>query len=89
MNCPICNAEMEQGGIVTGGVTAMWHPLREFEKKKWSRVVYVDGRPIGKSSILLNQTRIPNAWFCRNCNKIVGIFDIEDMNQAIANTKCH
>ena len=58
----------------------MWHPISEFEKQKWKRVVYTNGKPIGKSSILLNQTRIPNAHFCQNCNKIIGIFDIEDMN---------
>lgn len=80
MKCPFCSTEMEKGGIITGGVTAMWHPLKEFEKKNWKRVVYVDGKPIGKSSILLNQTRIPNAYFCPCCNKIVGVFDIEKMN---------
>lgn len=80
MNCPICGKTMEKGGIVTGGVTAMWHPLSEFEKKKWRRIVYTDGKPIGKSSVLLNQTRIPNAYFCQSCNKIIGIFEIEDMN---------
>lgn len=80
MQCPLCGGAMEQGGIITGGVTAMWHPIKEFEKKNWKRVVYVDGKPIGKSSILLNQTRISNAWFCPACNKIIGIFDIETMN---------
>lgn len=80
MNCPICSTKMQAGGIVTGGVTAMWHPMKEFEKKSWKRVVYVDGKPIGKSSILLNQTRIPNAYFFPSCNKIIGFFDIESMN---------
>lgn len=80
MQCPICGGTMEEGGIVTGGVTAMWHPAKEFEKKAWKRVVYTDGKPIGKSSILLNQTKISNAWFCPVCHKIIGIFDIETMN---------
>ena len=80
MDCPICKTAMEKGGIVTGGVTAMWHPMEEFEKKKWKRLVYTGGKAIGKSSILSNQTRIPNAYFCRNCNKIIGYFDIEEMN---------
>ena len=80
MNCPVCNRAIEEGGIITGGVTAMWHPLREFEKKGLRRMIYKDGKPIGKSSILLDQTRIPNAWLCRHCNKIVGVFEIEDMN---------
>lgn len=80
MNCPCCGKEMEKGGIITGGVTAMWHPMKEFEKKGLKRLVYTDGKPIGKSNVLLSQTMIPNAYFCQNCNKIIGFFDIEDMN---------
>lgn len=80
MKCPICGKALEQGGIVTSGVTAMWHSLSEFNKKKWQRVVYTDGKPIGKSSILLSQTRIPNAWYCNSCNIVTGIFPVEEMN---------
>ena len=80
MNCPFCGKNMEKGGIVTGGVTAMWHPLSEFEKKVWKRIIYADGKPIGKPNFFSNQTRISNAWFCQTCNKIIGIFDIEETN---------
>ena len=64
MHCPICGSEMEKGGIITSGVTAMWHPLREFDRNGMRRFYYKDGKAIGKSSIHLNQTRIPNAHFC-------------------------
>ena len=80
MNCPICGSKTEKGGIVTSGITAMWHPLSEFEKQIWKRIIYKDGKSIGESSILFNQTRIPNAFYCQNCNKVIGIFDIEDIN---------
>ena len=26
--------------------------------------------------ILLGQTKVPNAFFCKMCNKIVGVFDV-------------
>ena len=80
MNCPCCGKEMEKGGIITGGVTAMWHPLAEFEKKGLKQLVYTGGKPIGNSSILFSQTKIPNAHYCGHCNKVVGIFDVADMN---------
>lgn len=79
MNCPRCGKEMEKGGIIAGGVTAMWHPQGEFEKKVWKRVIYVDGKSIGKSSILLNQTRIPDAYYCSRCKIVTGIFEVSDM----------
>ena len=80
MKCPRCGKEMEPGGIVTGGVTAMWHPQSEFGKKVWKRVVYTQGKAIGSSNILLNQTRIPDAWYCPRCNIVTGIFEVADGN---------
>lgn len=80
MKCPCCGSEMEPGGIVTGGVTAMWHPAREFDKQKWKRVVYTDGKAIGSSSVLLSQTRIPDAWYCPNCDIVSGIFKVTNGN---------
>lgn len=80
MVCPICAKEMEEGGIITSGVTAMWHPKKEFDKKGLGKLVYTDGKPIGKSSILFSQTKIPNAFYCAHCNKVAGIFDVGESN---------
>ena len=46
------------------------------EKKGVKRIVHTGLRTIGKTNILLGQTKVPNAFFCGNCNKIVGVFDI-------------
>ena len=77
MNCPLCNQEMEEGGlIINGSPTPGWVPMEQFRKRGLKRLYYSGLRTIGKTNILLNQTRVPNAHFCRNCNKIVGIFDV-------------
>ena len=55
---------------------AMWHPLREFEKKGLKKLYYKDGKVLGSQNILLRECKIPNAWYCASCNKVAGIFDI-------------
>ena len=76
MKCPICNQEMEEGGLIAQGMHPGWVPLEQFKKKGLSRLLYTGFRTIGKYNYLLSQTRVPNAHFCRSCNKIVGIFDV-------------
>ncbi len=76
MQCPICHNEMQEGGLIAQGVSTGWIPLEQFEKKGLSRIVHTGLRTIGKSSVLFNQTLVPNAWFCPHCNKVTGIFDV-------------
>lgn len=76
MKCPICNNEMQEGGLIIDGVAPGWVPMEQFEKKGLKRVIYTGLRTIGKTSILFSETRVPNAHFCQQCNKIVGIFDV-------------
>lgn len=76
MNCPICNHEMQEGGLIIDGIAPGWVPLEQFNKKGVSRVIYTWLRTIGKSNIVLRQTKIPNAFYCKECNKVVGVFDV-------------
>lgn len=76
MKCILCGSDMQQGGIITQGVSAMWVPETEFEKKGIRKLIYEKGKKIGHANIILNQTKIPNAYFCPKCNKIIGIFDV-------------
>ena len=87
MKCPICNNELLEGGIIVQHVAPGWVPMEQFKKKGVMRLMYTDMRTIGESSILLNQTKIPNAYFCKNCNKVMGIFDVTNNldNQANSN----
>jgi len=76
MKCPLCHQAMEEGGLIIDGTRPAWVPMEEFEKKGLSRLLYTDCRTIGQTNFILSQTRVPNAHFCRSCNKIVGIFDV-------------
>lgn len=33
MNCPICGAQMEEGGLIIDGVAPGWVPMEEFKKR--------------------------------------------------------
>lgn len=76
MKCPLCNCEMQEGGLIIDGVAPGWVPMEQFQKKGLKRLVYKKLRTIGETNILLSQTRVPNAFYCENCGKIVGIFDV-------------
>lgn len=76
MKCPYCQEEMEEGGLIVDGVAPGWVPMEQFNRKGMKRLMYTGLRTIGKTNILLGQTKIPNAFFCKKCHKIVGVFDI-------------
>ena len=76
MKCPICGEEMIAGGLISAGISVGWVPKDEFDKKGLRRISYQEWHSIGNSSILLGQTKIPNAFLCKKCNKIIGVFDV-------------
>lgn len=82
MKCPICNLEMISGGIITEDVSPMWVPLEEFNKRGIKRLMYSKGLKIGNSNVLIGQTKIPNAFFCPKCNKIIGMFDVDNKSES-------
>lgn len=77
MICPCCGKEMQKGGIVAdGAVVVSWHPQEQFEKTGLKSLWYSGGKSIGKSNLLLKNTKMPNAWYCESCDKVFGIFDV-------------
>lgn len=76
MKCPLCNSEMAEGGLITEDVVPGWVPMEQFRKKGLARLMYTGLRTIGIPNVLLHQTKIPNAFFCEHCNKVMGIFDV-------------
>lgn len=76
MLCPICGKEMQEGGLIVNGVSAGWVPMEQFQKKGFERLVYTGYKSIGSWNALLDQTKVPNAWFCEDCNKVTGVFDV-------------
>ena len=78
MQCPICGGALQEGGLIIDGVAPGWVPMEQFAKKGLKRMAYTGLRTIGKSNILLGQTRVPDAYFCPICNKVMGGFDVTD-----------
>ena len=76
MRCPICDQEMQEGGLIIDGVACGWVSMEQFQKKGLKRIVYTGLRTIGKPNVLLRQTKVSNAFFCARCNKVVGMFDV-------------
>ena len=76
MKCPICGEEMLAGGLISAGISVGQVPKDEFDKKGLRRISYQEWHSIGNSSILLGQTKIPNAFLCKKYNKVIGVFDV-------------
>ena len=72
----MCDNEMQEGGLIIDGVAPGWVPMEQFQKKGLRRIVHTGLRAIGEANILLGQTKVSNAFFCKQCNKIVGVFDV-------------
>ena len=75
MNCPFCGKELQKGGIIAGGPVA-WFPEREFNRDLLSKLgIYGHGKTLGKFVPIVNQIKIPNAYYCDTCGKVMGAFD--------------
>lgn len=77
MKCPECGAEMETGGLVSNGLAIVWYPKENYEKNALKRVFTV-GKRIGKTSIFMEETKVPDAYYCKNCNIVTGVFRVEE-----------
>ena len=74
MKCPICNNEMQEGFLTSNSVIR-WFPLETCNKK--IRLFDKGARLIGELKFLGQGTKVPNAYFCETCNKVIGIFDVK------------
>lgn len=50
MKCIYCGSDMQLGGIVTQGVSAMWFPQESLKKSRLSKIIFEGGIaiPVGK-----------------------------------------
>lgn len=76
MNCPCCDKEMQEGGLVSNGMAISWLPMEEYNRNPVKRMFYRGYKNIGTTNVALRETKVPDAYFCANCNKVVGIFDV-------------
>lgn len=73
VKCPLCNGDLIEGGLVIWGNMAGWVPIDQLDKK-WGR--YSDWHSIARPTMFLSNIKIPYAFFCEDCNKIIGVFDV-------------
>lgn len=76
MKCIYCGSDMQLGGIVTQGVSAMWFPQESLKKSHLSKIIFEGGIAIGKKDYLWGQTILTDAYYCQKCKKIIGVFSI-------------
>lgn len=77
MKCPICGKAMHMGGIVAdGAILVSWYPQEQFEKTGLKSLWYTGGKTVGKSNPFLKSVKVPNAWYCDGCDKVIGVFDV-------------
>lgn len=82
MKCPVCDAEMQKGGIIAFDTADVrWLPLADYEadpaelstENGYSLGAF-EYRPLGWRS--RDMVRLDDAWFCEDCFKVVGVFNI-------------
>lgn len=71
MKCIYCGSDMQLGGIVTQGVSAMWFPQESLKKSRLSKIIFEGGIAIGKKDYLFygGPTILTDAYYCRKCKK--------------------
>ena len=69
MKCIYCGSDMQLGGIVTQGVSAMWFPQESLKKSRLSKIIFEGGIAIGKKDYLWGPTILTDAYYCRKCKK--------------------
>jgi hypothetical protein len=79
MNCPVCGGEMQRGGLVTRVGFYSWLPADRIEINYSALSTLINGKALkGKTKFLSQQTKIPSAFYCEKCKKVVGIFEVDE-----------
>ncbi|MBQ6808491.1 MAG: hypothetical protein IJP07_04970 [Firmicutes bacterium] len=77
MKCPLCETEMQPGGLLIDGLLVRWAPMESFQRKGAKRLLLPGCKPLaGETNHLLRQVKLPQAWHCPACKKIIGFFDL-------------
>ena len=73
MKCPICNNEMQEG-VIASMRPIKWIPLETYKKK--FRLSDKGEKYISNYNPI-TYCVAPNAYYCEDCDKVIGIFDIK------------
>ncbi len=83
MRCYFCAGEPEEGGLIVSGLQVGWVPMEQFKRKGLKRLVYSGVKSIGKINYVMQQVRVPNAYYCPSCKKVMGAFDVTESEEGI------
>ncbi|MBP3704650.1 MAG: hypothetical protein J6I98_03855 [Clostridia bacterium] len=79
MKCPVCGSEMKAGGLWVTGTLVRWLPEESFKKNTILNMFFPDAKVLsGKTNHFTRETKVPNAHYCENCRKIIGVFDLDE-----------
>lgn len=76
MKCIYCGSDMQLGGIVTQGVSAMWFPQESLKKSRLSKTIFEGGITIGKKDYLWGTDDTNRCLLLSKMQKIIGVFSI-------------
>lgn len=71
MKCPYCNLDMRKGGLSINGTGTSWQNEEDFEDSPYRNLISYNEFTFGKSSVLTNQTRVPNSYYCESCDTLI------------------
>ena len=81
VNCPICDHEALEGGLMADSLFINWVSKEEIEKNSLKELVRITypGVCISNNQLpIIKRAKVPNAYLCPNCQKVFGIFDVTD-----------
>ena len=76
MKCIYCGSDMQLGGLVTQGVSAMWFPQESLKKSRLSKIIFEGGIAIGKKDYLWGTDDTNRCLLLSKMQKIIGVFSI-------------
>mgnify|MGYP004464283505 CR=1 FL=1 len=76
MKCIYCGSDMQLGGIVTQGVSAMWFPQESLKKLRLSKTIFEGGIAIEKKTIYGGIDDTNRCLLLSKTQKIIGAFSI-------------
>lgn len=85
MNCPICGAAMELGGVkalnigglISARTTLTWYPQAELEKSGFRGLLRAGGKRLVTVDGMESST-VAQGWHCAHCGQVLALFPTED-----------
>ena len=73
MKCIYCGSDMQLGGIVTQGVSAMWFPQESLKKSHLSKIIFEGRDSYRKERLFMGTDDANRCLLLSKCKKIIGV----------------